>query len=103
MNKNILKSALLSVGALAVASIGLASCDKGTRPGETNVERSEIIDEGELVGDGDDVNRYSDTTNLEKYYDHADHDNHDDNKNKVIGDGAYDGKGDGIQRDEVKN
>ena len=102
MDMNKLKSAILTLTLTAVASFGFTACDKGTEPGETNVERSEIKDEGELVGDEEEVNRYSDTTNLEKYYDDADHENHDDNDREAIGDGAYDGKGDGIERDEVQ-
>lgn len=102
MDRNKLKSAILTLTFTAVAGLGFTACDKGTEPGETNVERSEIKDAGEMVGEDEDVNRYSDTTNAEKYYDDADHDDHDDNDGKVIGDGAYDGKGNGIERDEVQ-
>jgi hypothetical protein len=101
MNKNKLKSGIAAVMLSAFAIFGLASCDKGTSPGEVNVERSGIVDpeDTDQVGTPSDT----DTTNFERHYDHADHENHDDNDAKVIGDGAYDGKGSGITRDEVKN
>ncbi|WP_439881289.1 hypothetical protein ACSX1A_19375 [Pontibacter sp. MBLB2868] len=102
MNKNKLKNTILTITLAGVATIGFSACDKGTEPGETNVERSEIKDAGELVGDDDETKRTSDTTNLEKYYDDADHENHEDNTDEAIGDGAYDGKGDGVNRDEVQ-
>ncbi|WP_230407114.1 hypothetical protein [Pontibacter cellulosilyticus] len=86
------------------AMVGLGACDKGTEPGDTNTERSEIIDEGELVEENEDpMAPYTDTTDLEDHYDHADHEDHDDNKAKAIGDGAYDGKKDGVQRDDLNN
>lgn len=85
------------------ALVGLGACNTGTEPGETNVERSGIKDEGSMVGkDVDMASQTGDTTDLERHYDHADHENHKDNTNKVIGDGAYDGKGEGVQRDDVK-
>ncbi|MFD2515964.1 hypothetical protein ACFSRY_18980 [Pontibacter locisalis] len=103
MNPKKINAITLALAVTVTASFGLASCDKGTKPGETNVERSEIIEEGSLVGEeGESVNRYSDTANLEKYYDHADHEDHSDNEREAWGDGAYDGKGDGLQRDEVQ-
>ncbi|MFD2512893.1 hypothetical protein ACFSRY_03380 [Pontibacter locisalis] len=100
MNK--IKSSLLTLSLAAFAIFGFTACDKGTEPGETNVERSEIRDEGELIGEEEDASRYSDTSSLESHYDHADHEDHDDNKREALGDGAYDGKGDGIERDEVQ-
>lgn len=83
---------------------GLSACNKGTEPGDTNTERSKIIDEGSLIeADNDDpMAPYRDTVSAEDHYDHADHDDHDDNKAKVIGDGAYDGKGTGVKRDDYK-
>ncbi|MDX5422297.1 MAG: hypothetical protein LPK07_01935 [Hymenobacteraceae bacterium] len=100
MNKNKFKAAILSFAAAAFMMFGLSACDKGTEPGETNVERSDIRDEGELI-EREDV-QYGEADSLEEHYDHADHEDHEDNTNKAIGDGAYDGKGDGIQRDEVQ-
>jgi len=84
--------------ALSVMSgITLVSCNSGTEPGDTNVERSDIKDAGEMVGDND-ANRYSDTTQQsleEKYYEGRD--------TTQLGDGAYDGKGNGKERDEYDN
>ncbi|MCJ8166871.1 hypothetical protein MKJ04_18650 [Pontibacter sp. E15-1] len=99
MNSNKLKTPLLTLGVAALTTFGLASCSTGTEPGDVNIERSDIKDEGSMIGDEDnEATRDSDTTDLEeKYYG-------DDRKNsgEAIGDGAYDGKGDGKQRDEVK-
>lgn len=103
MNKHNISAAILGVAATAFTLGGLTSCDTGTSPGETNVERSDIRDEGEMVGEeGEQPARYDEADSLESHYDHADHENHDDNTNKALGDGAYDGKGDGVKRDEVK-
>ncbi|ARS37364.1 hypothetical protein [Pontibacter actiniarum] len=97
-----LKTTILSLTVAAFFACGLTACDKGTRPGETNVERSDIKDAGEMIGEeGDQDTRYEDTDSLEKYYDHADHENHSDNDREALGDGAYDGKGDGIERGEL--
>jgi len=92
----------ISFFAWALTGAILVGCDIGTRPGETNVERSEIVDEGELISDEDTVNRYSDTANLEKYYDHADHENHGDNKEGSAVH-AGDGKGEGVERDDLQD
>lgn len=100
MLKDKIKVTALGLGMASFLVLGLGSCSKGTEPGETNVERSEIRDEGELVSEDNDAAH--DTLSGESHYDHADHENHDDNTNEVIGDGAYDGKGDGVQRDEVQ-
>jgi hypothetical protein len=102
MNIDKIKPTVIALSFIALMAFGFTACDEGTKPGETNVERSDNLEPGELIGDDDDVNRYSDTSNLEKYYDHADHEDHKDNKREAIGDGAYDGKGDGIKRDEIK-
>ncbi|WP_347157179.1 hypothetical protein [Pontibacter chitinilyticus] len=92
-----IKQTLLVLAFGAIAGTGLVSCDKGTKPGE----RGEIKDAGEMVG-ADETNRYDDTTNYEeKYYDKADHDDHGENSEKALGDGAYDGKGTGMKRPEV--
>lgn len=82
-----------------VSGAGLAACNKGTEPGETNVERSTLR---ETEPQENTYNQNTgDTANLEKYYDHADHENHDDNKN---GGGAVhsgNGKTSGVERDDV--
>ncbi|MEJ8801037.1 hypothetical protein [Pontibacter sp. H249] len=86
------------------AMVGFGACSTGTDPGEINTERSDIKEEGSLVEKDDDpMSEYQDTTDMESHYDHADHENHDDNKAKAIGDGAYDGKGEGVKRDDVNN
>jgi len=73
----------------------LVACNKGTEPGDTNVENGKIKDAGEMVG-ADDTNRYSDTTQSleEKYYEGRD--------TTVLGEGAYDGKGEGKERDDYE-
>lgn len=102
MNKSKINSLILALAVTAVSSFGMAACNTGTEPGETNVERGEIRDEGEMVGEeGDQDTRYEEGDSLERYYDDADHENHEDNTGEAIGDGAYDGKGDGVERDEV--
>ena len=72
MNKHIIKSVVTVLGVGAV--LGLSSCETGTSPGEANVYRGEIIEpeDTEGVQSGEE----GDTANLEKYYDHADHDDH---------------------------
>ncbi|MHA6246560.1 hypothetical protein ACXYMU_01380 [Pontibacter sp. CAU 1760] len=97
-----IKSTILALSVMATASLSLGACSKGTEPGDVNVGRGEIKDEGEMIDGDNGYNASSDTTDLEKYYDHADHENHDDNTGKVIGDGAYDGKGTGTERDDIK-
>ena len=100
MNTKKIKTTILTLATTAIATFGLAACDKNTEPGEVNVERSDIREEGEIIDQNNAY--YTDTTDLERHYDHADHENHDDNSEKVIGDGAYDGEGNGIERDEVQ-
>ncbi|GAB3826995.1 hypothetical protein [Pontibacter rugosus] len=98
-----IKPTLLSLTVAIMATLSMASCNKGTEPGETNVERSGIVEEGSLVGsDEDKSNVERDTLVGESHYDHADHEEHEDNNAKVLGDGAYDGKGNGVERDEVQ-
>ncbi|MFD3001188.1 hypothetical protein ACFS7Z_12490 [Pontibacter toksunensis] len=100
MNTRKIKTTILTLATTAIATFGLAACDKNTEPGETNIERSDNLEEGSLIDQEE--SRY-DTTDLEGYYEDADHENHSDNEEeKVIGDGAYDGKGDGIERDDVQ-
>lgn len=85
----------MALALCTMSGAALVACNEGTKPGETSVERGGIKDPdpGEMVG-GDDATRYSDTTDLEeKYYgERAD--------TTVIGEGAYDGKGDGKERDD---
>lgn len=104
MNTRKIKTTILTLATTAIATFGLAACDKNTEPGETNIERSDNLEEGSMIGDDSEtVSRY-DTANadMERHYDHADHENHDDNNKAAIGDGAYDGKGNGVERDEVQ-
>lgn len=94
MNKNKMRTNVLALGATAIAVFGLASCDTGTEPGEVNVERSDIKDEGEMIGDEPgNTTRYSDTTDLEdKYYEREDA------EGSAVH--AGDGTGEGVERDE---
>ncbi|WP_162051603.1 hypothetical protein [Pontibacter pamirensis] len=104
MNTKKIKTTILTLATTAIATFGLAACDKGTEPGETNVGRGDIVEEGSLVGEeGENISRY-DTANasMEEHYDHADHENHDVNEEEGYGDGAYDGPGDGIDRGDVQ-
>ena len=105
MNIRNIKTLVLPLALSAFVVAGLSSCDTGTDPGETNVERSDIREEGSMVEKDDDpMSEYRDTTDMESHYDHADHEKHGDNKAKAIGDGAYDGKGKkGVERDDVNN
>jgi len=99
MNKNIIKSGIVATAFSIGSVLGLSSCETGTSPGETNVGRGEIVEPEETEGVHSTYDE--DTTNLEKYYDDADHENHTDNDAEALGDGAYDGEGDGLQRGEL--
>lgn len=102
MNTKKIKTAILTLATTAIATFGLAACDTGTSPGETNVERSDIKKEGSMVGDDNEgVTRY-DTANADmgEHYDHADHENHDQNKAGAVH--AGDGQGGGVERDDVQ-
>jgi len=102
MNTQKIRTTVGSLAVAAIATFGLAACDTGTEPGQINTERSDIKEEGSIVGgQTDDTTRYSDTTNLEKYYEHADHENHDNNAEGTAVH-AGDGKSNGIERDEVQ-
>ncbi len=96
MNSNKLKTPLLTLGVAALASFGLASCDTGTEPGNVNIERSDIKEEGSMIGEeGENTTRYSDTTDLEdKYYDREN------KEGSAVH--AGDGKGNVKERDEVQ-
>jgi len=60
----------LAVMFCAGTAMGLASCDTGTSPGETNVERSDVEDASEMnTGYNTDADTSS---NMEDHYDHAD-------------------------------
>ncbi|MBF9251858.1 hypothetical protein I2I11_00980 [Pontibacter sp. 172403-2] len=92
MNTRKIKHSIMVLALSIMSGAALVACNEGTEPGDTNVERGEIKDAGEMVG-GDDVTRYSDTTDLEeKYYNDSD--------TAALGDGAYDGKGNGKERDD---
>lgn len=90
MYKKKIKSTIIASLLMAGTAFAFTSCDTGTSPGETNVERSDIKEEGSMIES--DEKEMSEQDKLEKHYDHADHENHDDNDAEVIGDGAYDGK-----------
>ncbi|TPE44860.1 hypothetical protein [Pontibacter mangrovi] len=105
MNTKNIKSTLFALAAGTMISFGMVSCNTGTDPGDTNVDRGEIHDEGSMVGreEGEDYTKAkSEQDSMEQHYDHADHQNHDDNTGKVLGDGAYDGEGNGAERDDVQ-
>lgn len=102
MNTKKIKTTILTLATTAIATFGLAACDKGTEPGETNVERSDIREEGSMIGEeGEGLSRY-DTANadMERHYDHADHENHNGGKTGAVH--AGDGKKTGIERDDVQ-
>ncbi|MCC9137581.1 hypothetical protein ACFSKU_09595 [Pontibacter silvestris] len=100
MKAHKIKSIILALVVTTVTGAGLASCNKGTEPGETNVERS-TLRETEPQENNYSQGSETDTTDMERFYDHADHENHDDNVN---GGGAVlsgDGKTSGVERDDV--
>lgn len=102
MNTKKIKSTILTLATTAIATFGLAACDKGTEPGETNVERSDIREEGSMIGEeGENISRY-DTANvsMEEHYDHADHEDHDGGDAGAVLSG--DGTDTGIERDDVQ-
>lgn len=70
MIKNIKKPMLVAAMVCAVSIFGLASCNEGTEPGETNTERSGIREADEMnTGHNPDTDT---TQNLERYYEHTD-------------------------------
>jgi hypothetical protein len=82
----LIKSSAAVMGILL--GVGMAACDTGTSPGETNVERSDIHypEEGDI-----EVGNYQDTTeNLEKIYEGR--------EGTAIGDSAYNQEGDRKKR-----
>lgn len=102
MHKKKIKSIIIATMLFAGTAFGFTSCDTGTSPGETNVERSEIREEGAMVvPDGDRTK--ADQDSLEKYYDHADHENHDNNSGGAVhaGDGKKHNPKQGIKRNKV--
>ncbi|GAB3541079.1 hypothetical protein GCM10027443_39900 [Pontibacter brevis] len=101
MNTKKIKTTILSLAVTAITTFSLAACDTGTNPGETNVERSDVRKEGAMIGDENEgVSRYDTAhADMERHYDHADHENHGDNKTGAVH--AGDGKGSGVERDEV--
>ena len=100
MNTKKIKTSILTLATAAFATFGMAACDKNTEPGETNVERSDIVEEGEIIDQ--ESAYYRDTTDLEKYYDHADHETHEDSEGGAVhaGDGIRGGND--IERDELQ-
>jgi hypothetical protein len=93
-----IKSTALALAVTAMATFGLASCNEGTEPGETNVERSGIREEGSMVGDEENANTtlHSDTTDLEEQH------YGDDNNREGSAVHSGDGKGGGVERDDVE-
>ncbi|HEY4652414.1 MAG TPA: hypothetical protein VIG72_13415 [Pontibacter sp.] len=92
-----------ALAALFGGAVTLSGCNTGTDPGDTNTERGDIVEEGS-GNQGYTSEEYpadSDTANLEKYYDHADHENHGDNKAGAVH--AGDGKTEGRKRGESGN
>lgn len=92
----------------AIAVFGMSACGDTSGPGDTSVQQGEFYeDQGGMVVEDDEQEqtRRGDTTQEagERYYDKSDHDSHKANEGKALGDGAYDGKGDGVERDEVDN
>ena len=104
MNTKKIKTTILMFATAAFTTFGMVACDKNTEPGETNVGRGDIREEGEIIDDNaGDVTRNEANEDPERFYNDADHENHEENEGEeVLGDGAYDGKGDGLERDEVQ-
>ena len=90
VNTGKLKVALVAALFCAATGFGLTACNKGTEPGDTNVERSEIIETEEDV---DKSLGTMDTSDYEHLYDHADHPD-----STALGSGAYDQDGDRDKR-----
>ncbi len=93
MNTQKIRSAFFALIATAVATFGLAACDTGTSPGETNVERSDHVDEGSIVGDNDENRVEAERDTMEQPYERAE-------EGSAVH--AGDGTGEGTERDDVK-
>ncbi len=91
MNK--VKSAIVSLSIVTLVAVGLSACDKGTRPGETNVERSDIV----KTRAPEKVEIENDSTDPERFYDVEYR------KGKKGAVHAGDGIKEGVGRNEVKN
>lgn len=77
-----------------MATFGIVACDTGTDPGETNTERSDIRDEGEMVGDEGDLDtRYDERDTMEQHYEQTE-------EGSAVH--AGDGTGEGEGRDDVQ-
>lgn len=101
MYKNKIKSSIIASMLFAGTAFAFTSCDEGTSPGETNVERSDIRKEGSMVESDD--KEMSEQDRLEKHYDHADHENHDNNTGGAVhaGDGKKHNPKQGTKRNKV--
>lgn len=90
MNTKQIKAFLLS--ALFMGAITISGCNTGTDPGETNTERSDIEEEGSMDEGytSEDYPADADTADMERYYKDAEGAVH-----------AGDGKGGGVERDDV--
>ncbi|WP_147294194.1 hypothetical protein [Pontibacter diazotrophicus] len=102
MNTKKIKTTILTLATTAIATFGLAACDTGTDPGEVNTERSDIREEGSMVGgENEGASRYDTAgADMERHYDHADHENHNGERTGAVH--AGDGKDSVIQRDDVQ-
>ncbi|GHA69556.1 hypothetical protein [Pontibacter akesuensis] len=102
-----IKSTLFTIAAATVAVFGMSACGDTSEPGDTSVQQGEFYEDqgGMVVEDGEEQERTrrGDTTQEagERYYNDSDHDSHKANDGKALGDGAYDGKGNGVERDEI--
>jgi hypothetical protein len=92
MDMKKIKSAIGALSLVAVATFGLSACDKGTEPGETNVERSDIV----KTRAPEKVEIENDSTDPERFYDNEYR------KGKKGAVHAGDGIKEGVGRDDVK-
>lgn len=94
MNKRNIRTTVFALAAAITATFGMAACSTGTDPGETNTERSDIRDEGEMVGEEGDLNsNEAARDSMEQYYE---------NNEEGSAVHAGDGTGDGVDREDVQ-
>ena len=80
------------LGLAALMTLGTVACDKGTKPGETNVERSDIIE----TEAPERLEIENDSTDPERFYDNEYR------KGKKGAVHAGDGINEGVGRDDTK-
>ncbi len=78
-----------------MVSFGMVACSTGTDPGEVNTERSDIKEEGSMVGreEGEDYTKKAEQDSLEQPYERAE-------EGSAVH--AGDGQRDGVDREDVQ-